>query len=316
MWTTIFWISLLVVLGYLYEKYSMKQINNAAMNKNDLIQEFLMNNTSLNGGKPIVWVHVDHSINARSWFSFGSRNSNQINNPYLYITIKSIINSVGDDYNVCLIDDTSFTKLLSNWNVQVNNLADPVKSHIRSLAMMKLLYVYGGVVVPSSYLSLTNLSQLTSKSQHSMFVVEDRDRAVTSTYVDFFPSHKFIGCGKECEEMKELIEFTEQLVSKDFTSEMDFLGQINRKLFAMKRENKLSILDGSHIGIKDIDGKIISIDELCGTSHVAFSDKLNGILIPSKDVNIRVKYQWFGRMSPKQLVESDMIISQYIQKSK
>ena len=42
--------------------------------------------------KPIVWIHIPYEINSRSWDSFYSRNSENLNQPYLYLTIESIIN--------------------------------------------------------------------------------------------------------------------------------------------------------------------------------------------------------------------------------
>ena len=316
MWEYVLYISILVILGYLYENHIKKQDKELESKKDDLIQQFLMNQTSLKDGKPIVWVHIPHEINSRNWINFGSRNSKHLNNPYLYVTIKSIINSCGDKYNVCLIDDTSFTKLMPKWSIQISDLAEPIKGHLRSLAMMKVLYTYGGIAVPCSYLSLTNIDELVERKQHSMFVLEENVKSVVSTYVDYFPSHYFMGCDKECDNMKEYIEFTERLVSRDFTSEMDFLGEMNRKLFELQQHNKISVIDGKLIGIKDASGKRVYIDELCGTSYIDFDTTLKGIYIPSDDVNKRIKYQWFGRLSPEQIIESDMIISKYMHLAK
>ena len=37
-----------------------------------------------------------------------------------------------------------------------------------------------------------------------------------------------------------------------------------------------------------------------------------GVLIPSDEILSRVKFEWFARMSPKQVLESDTIIGNYL----
>ena len=75
----------------------------------NLIQDYLLNESPLYGyNRPKLWIHSKYEINARKWKDFYSRNTTDLNQPYLYLTIKSIINHCGDDFNVCLIDDESF----------------------------------------------------------------------------------------------------------------------------------------------------------------------------------------------------------------
>ena len=56
-------------------------------------------------GKPNIWIHIDYEKNSRNWKSFYSRNSRHLNQPYLHLTIKSIIRYCQDDFNICLIND-------------------------------------------------------------------------------------------------------------------------------------------------------------------------------------------------------------------
>ena len=129
----LFYFIVITVLGILYDKYKTKQSLNENKANYDLIRKYLLNDNALSGSKPIIWIHIDHEINSRNWLSFGSRNSTQLNQPYLYITLQSIINHSGNDFNVCLIDDNSFSKLLPGWSIDLENLADRVKSNTRNL---------------------------------------------------------------------------------------------------------------------------------------------------------------------------------------
>ena len=280
----------------------------------NLLHKYLLNDNALTGNKPIIWIHIDYNINARNWESFGSRNSHELNLPYLYITIKSIINHSSSDFNICLIDDNSFSKLIPGWSINFNNLAEPVKSHIRDLALTKILYYYGGMLVPNSYLALKNLYNLYEMGMrdHSVFVMETVDRGNTATFVDTFPNHKFIGCKKHDPTIKNLMLYMERLCSSDYTNEMEFLGQINRWCFQQVELNNIKLLDGKLIGVKQNNNKNVLIEDLMQSSYINFNVSLQGILIPKNELLLRTKYGWFNRMSPKQLYNSNIILCKYM----
>ena len=304
----------MTVIGILYDKYKTKQALSDNKDNIDIIRKYLLNDDALLGNKPIIWVHIDYETNGRQWLSFGSRNTKQLNQPYLYITIKSIINHCGSDFNVCLIDDNSFSKLIPGWSIDLNNLANPVKQHIRSLALTKILYYFGGMLVPNSYLALQNLQTLYSSGlkEHSAFVMETVDRGNTATNVATFPNHTFMGCKKNSDTIKDLMLFMERLDSTDYTNEMDFLGQINRYCFSQVVSNKMKLIDGKYIGTKCEDNKPVYVDELMQSSYVNFDDELQGIYIPSNELLLRTKFGWFVRMSPKQIFNSNVILGKYM----
>ena len=310
----LFYFIVITVLGILYDKYKTKQSLNENKANYDLIRKYLLNDNALSGSKPIIWIHIDHEINSRNWLSFGSRNSTQLNQPYLYITIQSIINHSGNDFNVCLIDDNSFSKLLPGWSVDLEHLADPVKSHTRNLALTKILYHYGGMLVPSSYLALQPLKHLYDEgmNESEIFAVKCNPTSNVATYVDTFPSHMFMGCSKQNPIMKEIMLYIERLDSRDYTNEQDFLGQINRMYFKMISEGNMNSICGGKIGTLTRERKPIYIEELMGSSHIDFCEHMCGILVPQKQLLQRVKYGWFVRSSPEQIYSSNTILGKYM----
>ena len=54
--------------------------------------------------------------------------------------------------NICLINDNSFYKLLPDWNIDISKMVDPLKSNMRKFAIAEILYKYGGMHVPSSFI--------------------------------------------------------------------------------------------------------------------------------------------------------------------
>ena len=314
---------ILCIVGILYDMYKKKQEKDNIKTHYDLVEKYLLNEDKTNKllqsqHKPFLWIHMNMEKNARHWLSFGSRTSNCLNQPYLLLCIKSIIDKCGNDFNICLINDDSFKKLLSDneFKVDLSRLADPIKTHMRELAMMKTLHKYGGLIVPSSFICMKNLHPLYLKhASHSSnkpqcFVFElSNDNEYTSQY---FPNTQFMGASPLNHSTKEVIEFIEKEISKDFTNEMDFNGQINRKLFELIQENKLSILDGSKIGVVDAENEHIGIERLVNNSPLILSEEACGLYIPYKQLLKRTHYEWITRMSHEQLLESNTNIGKYL----
>ena len=142
------------------------------MEKYDLIKKYLLNGNKYLGGKPILWVHSTHNINARNWKNFGSRNTNNLNQPYILSCIETIVKNCGKSFHVCLIDDKSFARLLPKWDIDISNLAEPIRGHVRKLAIARLLYTYGGMQIPDSTIVVKDLLPIYDKSinSHGCFV--------------------------------------------------------------------------------------------------------------------------------------------------
>ena len=128
---------LLTAIGILYKRYEAKYFPDEELDKYNLVRKYLLNESESMTGKEILWIHTKHEINSRNWPSFGSRNSRKLIN-HTNLCVESIIRQCGNSFNVCLINDESIGKLLPEWSIQLCQLADPVKSHVRQLGLAKL----------------------------------------------------------------------------------------------------------------------------------------------------------------------------------
>jgi hypothetical protein len=334
--TKLIWpLAVMVTLSYVYNKYKDRVFASEQEHEYALVQQYLLTEPSLaRSKKPIIWIHNTYDINARSWLDFQSRNTNELNQPYIYLTIQSIIEKCGENFNICLIDDTSFGRLLPSWAVDLQLVADPVRSKIRQLALAKVLYQYGGLLVPASFLCFQDLRILydtycpppkkrilvTAEAMAAqqgtvvttMLVGELIDRGSTSANVEVFPSPKFMGCSKESLTMQDFIAYLETQVSTDFTAESDFLGNTARWLYAKSLTYDVGIIPADELGQKDDSGTAVTIDKLMGNTFVHLSGRVRGLYIPSDEILRRTKYQWFARLSAKQALASDTIVGKYL----
>ena len=304
----------LTAIGYLYEKYKLKYVPDEELEKYDLVRKFLLNGGSGMGSKPILWIHSSHPVNHRYWQSFGSRNTRLLNQPYKISCVETIVKHCSNSFNVVLIDDNSFDKLIKGWNIDMNKIGNPVKAKVRMLALAKLLRDFGGLLVPNSTIVCRDLkpiydSALTSKKAFSVNMV---NHGVTADEASMFPTTKILGCKKNSEVMSEYCNYLENLISVDYTDESDFLGQANRWLFKQHLDLKLNIICGKIFGVEDSDGRIVNIERLMGNTYIKFSPNMHAIYLPGDEILKRTRYQWFARLSQEQLRTCDTIAARQL----
>ena len=202
--------------------------------------------------------------------SFGSRSSFDLNQPYLYLTVRSIIKQCQGSFTICIIDDTAFKKLVPGWNVDMTRISDPILSNMRLLGMMKLLHTYGGLICPISFVCLRNLNELYNKGTRGdkMFICETVDRNITSTDLDFYPNLAFCGAPKECEVVNELCNKIQCTSSYDYTADVTFLGDFNKWCKHAIELGKINLIDGVEIGTKTPEDKQIIVDNLLSNYYL------------------------------------------------
>ena len=135
----LFTIGVIAVAGYFSDKVKQGLSSNDA--ENNLIRQYLLNESPLYGfNRPKLWIHSTYEKNARQWKDFYSRNTTDLNQPYIHLTIKSVINHCGNDFNICLIDDETFSRLIPTWDINMAAVPEPARAMYRELGLMKLLY--------------------------------------------------------------------------------------------------------------------------------------------------------------------------------
>jgi hypothetical protein len=303
---------LLMGASMLYNKYKYKLETNEPK-QFEYIKKYLLHDSSLaNSKNPLLWIHVDHTTNCRVWDNFGSRNTNDFNQPYQYLSVASIINNCGESFNIVLFDDNTFNKIIPGWSHDMSSLPDPIKGYFRQLAIAKLLHSYGGMVVPSSYICFHDMIDLYEShiQMRGMFVGEFVNRNITSQTNDiqFFPNTHLMACEKDNKSMLNLIRYIELMISQDYTNECDFEGKIETKCLEMLGNREISLVDGLFIGTKDANGKPVILDELLGNTFITFNkNKCNGVYLPADEIIKRTKYNWFAQLSSEEVLTSNTV---------
>lgn len=310
-------LGLVFVASYVSDKFKDKFDTN---DEYELIRKYLLNDSPLYGfNRPKLWIHSKYEINSRDWSSFSSRNNSNLNQPYLHLTIQSIIDRCGDDFHICLIDDDSFSKLIPSWDIDMATLQEPRKQMFRQLGMMKILYYYGGMVTPNSFICNANLKNLYDEqiNKQKPFVFESKNKSIDLMKHKnpslFIPDSYFMGSLKNDENLHSLMIETEASIKNThLSSENVFKGAIGQTIVRLFKENRITVCDGKIIGIKTKDGKSVLLDQLMEEREIDFDDSAVGIYIPSEELLARTKYQWFSVISQEESMNTTAILSKLL----
>ena len=314
-------ILILAAAGYIYNKFKINIDSNSQQEDLNIIKKYLLEDDIDNTidalssvKKPILWIHIDYIKNSRNWESFGSRNSNELNQDYLYLTIRTIINKCSDYFHIVIIDDDSFCKLLEHNCIDLNKVAYPVKDNLRNLNIMKLLYKYGGMYIENSFILFKSLEKIYEKvlSSNKLVTAQFKNNGANAYNVDYMPSIKLIGCIKECPTMKRLIKHMEMIYGTNFTSSLEFEDQISKWLLKCGENDQINIIDGRYIGTKDINNEMIGLEEIMGSTFLELHANAYALYIPSHDLLKRSKYNWFCKLSSKEVLEANTLLSKYL----
>lgn len=305
---------MLMGMGVLYRRYLDKYDKNQDRDYN-LIKKYLLNDSSVAKTiKPMLWIHIPYEINSRAWESFNSRNTKDLNQPYLYLTIESIIRNCGNDFNVCLIDDQSFHTLLPEWSIDLSKVGNPIKEKIRHLAICKLLYNYGGMLVPKSFLCIKNMSSIYKDytTEGKMFLFEKKASNLgTNTKIikriQLNPDITFFGARKGNVVLKKYCLFLENLISHDYTDDSNIQEKCNHWMEEeFLANNSINIVSGKINGTKNKWNKQILLEDLFEENYPDFDESMHGLCINDEELLSRKKYNWFCYLHEDSILSPDL----------
>lgn len=305
----------LVAIGVLglasYFGDKIKQGLNSDDEETELVRQYLLNESPLYGlNRPKLWIHSTYEVNARKWKDFMSRNTTDLNQPYIHQTIRTIINHCGSDFNICLIDDESFRKLIPNWSYNLASMAEPQRSQFRDIAMLQVLYLYGGIIVPNSFICMKTLAPLYAEtSEGHPFVGEGINRTVSQS--NFMPTVKFMGARKGCSTIKRMLD-ENKLPTGHPTLEPKFVGHLATWI---NGNSAFTRVNGKLIGTKTSKGKPILLEDLMSENYLDLDSDAYGIMIPGDEILMRTKYEWFAVLPTEQLLKINSVIVKYMMSS-
>lgn len=310
---TLAFIFVVSYIGNLYRETLATQ----SSDEYDLIRKYLLNDSPLYGhNKPKLWIHTKYEYNARMWESFGSRSSTNLNQPFIHLCIKSIIGNCSDDFNIVLIDDEAFSKIIPNWDIDnISSLSEPMRSRVREVGLATLIHIYGGIVVPNTFVCIQSLYSLykDGTERNKFFVIENINNTCSKTRngrtQTFVPDNFFMGARKDNLIVQAYINYVKlhgfhPHSSGDFEFKTNLVYWFNDK----QSQGEVNIVNGALVGVKDKNKRPVLIEELFEERRLPIHENAYGIYIPGDQILKRNKYNWFAVMSEIDLLHQNAFI--------
>ena len=251
-----------------------------------------------------LWIYIPLEKNSRKWSNFGSRSSYDLNLDYIALCIKSIIDYCGQYYDVILFDDSNLPHLLPDQNVDYNKLSGELLEKYRQYSILKILYTYGGVVIP--YSMILRKSIVSIDKDNTFYVSEMSNQGENSSFGEYVYSTKMMGSNINNPILGEYINKYSDICLKDLTNECKYFSE------QLLKKMDIPMLNGKIIGTKTKNDKPILLEDLMDTKPIQLDPSHVGIYIPHEELMKRTKYNWYAYLTSEQVLETNVFISKYM----
>ena len=269
----------------------------------------------INNNKPKIWIYLKNEINSYKWINFGSRNSKDLNKDYLELTLTSIINKCGNDFDILLINNNSFELLLNDWKIDLDKLSTPLKDSYIMYGLIKLLNKYGGFIIEPNTIMFKSLLPLYDnilKTNKPVIGEFNNNNSIDNYIKNLMQNIKFLGSNKENKLLIDLERLIMNNILYDYTNESILKNILNKWIYNCIVDNKIKYLDGKYIGTKDINNNIIYLEDLMSDSFLNLHSNIYCLNIPDNELTKRNKYNWFIYLDKKSILESRTNIGKYL----
>lgn len=313
----------LKIIGILFAMWGLSQLSNQ-LRRAEAIDNIRQNQSMIDAylhqkqelidtGLPILWIHINYERNARNGLNFESPTNTNLNEPFIQMTIRSIINKCGQSFKICIIDDSTFAKILPNWNIDMTKISSPVIDNVRHLGLLKILYHYGGMICPKSFLCQRDLIDM--YYQDDLVMCDQLIRLGIGNRHLYMPNIHFCSAKeKKNTTLEEIILAIEMMISKDQTTTAEFNERIPRLCDQFAKDGKIHRISGMDIGIikKEKNEQPVQLEDLFSNTMVSLDENRYGILIPENEILVRKKYMWFATLPEKDILNSDSFLCKQI----
>ena len=242
-----------------------------------------------------IWIYMDFERNSRVWENFGSRSSTKLNMSYINLCIKSIIDTCAENYDIFIFSDSDINEILEE-DYDYKKLSGSLLEKYRHISLMKILYKYGGVLVPPSLFLKKSIKPV---DNDKIWYVSDINNIDNLTMANRTASTCLTGANAENEELEKYIEYLSTEGGCQF--EENYLVKHN-----------IPYIDGTVIGTKDAKGKKIILENLMSTEPIIFMQNNIGLYMPHKQLVKRKIYNWFCKMNEEQVLNTNCNFSYYM----
>ena len=282
--------------------------------KTNLMDYYFKNYINLNHiTNQKIFIHIPYEKNERNWINFGSRSSKELNNDLIVLSIRSIIETCGEQYTIVLYDNTCVGELIQEINEEdLCNIKHPeMLSGIdlkqwESYCKAKILYKYGGIVMnpyfifkhcPNDELFCPELFTITHLTNEG-FNVSNQTIIPTSCYLMSAP--------KNNSDVEIYIKYLQYLCTNHYTIDHKKFDKSFESLYA------LNSYDPKLIGCLDKNNNIIYTNDIMSDKMIELNYNHFCLFINMDIIKKNRNFNWILKLNENEIKESKTFIGKYI----
>lgn len=255
-------------------------------------------------GKPTLWWFVDTDTNSRHWADFGARNSRQPNRGYLDLALKKLYDTQGDAFTIKPLYGRKETLAVIDGANQ-RALALPPDLW-RSYVIANLCAQKGGLVVDgNSTLFISKFPSLRGVDAAMFGTYPDEPivspmtavAAGPAPYVGWSAAKQHPAWTHAAQQYNALVDAGQQAWGAASARRM-FL-----EVWDTQKQLGATIVRGID-GSRRANGTKLQLDDIFGKTRLDLPKETVYVTYDGDDLARRHEFNWFLRMSPKQITES------------
>ena len=267
--------------------------------------------------KPYIWIYIENQYNSLKWPSFGSRMSLNNTESYLQLCMQSINQHCGADFNVQIVHPQNIKNFLPDLSIDMGPESKIDINKRIDFISFTLLYQYGGIWITPSTIVLKNLKpfyQLLNDYQIVMFGSPPEYYRQDITYLK--PERSLIVAKPKLKIMKLCSLEIEKMITSYNYPGYNF-DQDGNCIFwkYLKQGVYFENLQFLHLksefnGTRDYEQRLITSRNLFSQNLTKFlnSDKVAFVSLNHTELQQKIEYKWFLRMSIHQIINSNLWI--------
>jgi hypothetical protein len=266
-------------------------------------------------GKPTLWWFVDAETNARHWADFGARNSRHPNRGYLELARKKLYETQGDAFTIqCLYGREETLAAIGSTNRRALELPPDLW---RSYVIANICAQKGGCVVDgNSTLFVAKLAPMLNGIDAAMFGTYPDEPIVSpmtavaagpGPYVGWAAMKQHPAWVHAAQQYTALVEASPQAWGAASARRM-FL-----EVWQMQKQLGAVIVRGID-GSRRSNGTKLQLDDIFGRTPLDLPSETVYLTYDGDELARRHEFNWFLRMSPKQILESSCAWCMYVAK--
>ncbi len=271
----------------------------------------LLRQVGLESAKPNLWIHLSTQSTlpfpGMSLLPGMQTSTNRIDKvpAFEQLCAYSVLFHNSREFNVVLITDDDFSLLLPGWNVNLDAVSEDGRKAVRDVALLRVLYYYGGLLVPSTFAATAPFSMPTALPKDHVMAFATPTTGTNRSEEDevhkplFGPCPRFMLSAPNNPTVRQLIDAL-SVKTGTHAQVSSFEDRASMAMRQMMQEGKVRMLSGELIGTKDAEGQPVNVAE--AVDGFSRAPQSIGVLVPRRVYRVR-KYGWLMRESPANILE-------------